>query len=94
MVKLADLHRGDKVKIVDEWGGNIGQNNQGLMDKWLGKTMTIDSIHDSYACMLEDVGDPPGWGRWAWYERMIDYVIPVYEPPKMSEEDILSMLFN
>ena len=97
MVNAAQLHIGDKVKIVDEWGGDLGQNNQGLMDKWLGHTMTIAEFlcdDDSYMYMLEDVGDQPGGGQWVWNKEMIDYVVPVCEPPQISDDDILSVIFG
>lgn len=51
---------GDVVKIVDKWNALTGENTNGLMDKWLGKEMTIDECHNSYYTMKEDKG------RWAW----------------------------
>lgn len=41
MVNLDVLAPGVKVKIVDEWEAGCGQNVDGLMDKYLGKIVTI-----------------------------------------------------
>ena len=101
MVDSALLHIGDKVKIVDDWGGRIGQNIQGLMDKWLGQVMTISEFVDTsrnWMRMVEDNGDRPGGGGWSWSCKMIDRVVTDYQPPaepqKISDDDILSMILN
>lgn len=61
---------GDKVRIVSE---RPQRNWSPLMDKWLGKTMTIaycgTSRIDNYYFMDEDTTD--AFGRWYWYEDMI-----------------------
>ena len=100
MVDSARLHIGDKVKIVDAWGGRIGQNNQGRMDKWLGQVMTISefiSTNRSWMRMVEDDGENGDRG-WSWSCRMIDRIVTDYEPPaeppKISDDDILSMILN
>lgn len=62
---------GDKVKIVDKWSDGCHQNACGLMDRWLGKTMTIDGVdhsnflHKDYYRMKEDNGE------WSWFEPAI-----------------------
>lgn len=57
---------GDKVRIVKE-KKVPGWNDKGLMDKWLGKVMTIESIDIlNYYRMQEDTE------KWAWYEEMIE----------------------
>lgn len=65
---------GDRVRIVDEWGGYRGQNVYGKMDKWLGKVMTIREVKSGYFgcayCMEEDRGEVCGEG-WTWYEFLI-----------------------
>jgi len=43
-VDIASLSKGDVIKIVDRWDGFIGQNSQGYMDKYLGKTLTVDEV--------------------------------------------------
>lgn len=60
---------GDKVRIVSE---KVGEhwNDNGLMDKWLGKIMTIRKLSDEYYKMVEDEDD---WGcGWFWFEYMIE----------------------
>lgn len=67
---------GDKVRIIDKWDGNHGQNVHGKMDKWLGKVMTIREVEiscygdDDVYYMDEDRGEVCGRG-WPWYERFI-----------------------
>lgn len=68
---------GDKVRIVKEWPADDSacQNPFGRMDKWLGKTMTIETVlcttEPAYT-MQEDQGDPaPGCG-WTWWENAIE----------------------
>lgn len=51
---------GDKVRIVDKWDPEGTQNREGKMDKWLGQTMTVRRVFDSFYGMEEDSG------RWAW----------------------------
>lgn len=61
---------GDKVRIVSK---RPQRNWNPLMDKWLGKTMTIikSGINNEgvYYCMEEDRND--FLGHWCWYEDMI-----------------------
>lgn len=97
MVNGKSLHTGDKVKIVDDWGGKIGQNPDGLMDMWLGKTMTIAmfvSSDQSWMYMVEDNGTGPGGERWVWNTRMIDHIVPYVDEEPLSEDSILSMIFD
>lgn len=61
---------GDRVRIVEKKVGGCW-NNEGRMDKWLGKTMTIKSV--GFACygMEEDYGDGVFGDGWCWHEHMI-----------------------
>ena len=57
---------GDKVRIVKEKKGP-DWNREGLMDKWLGEIMTIESVLDfNYYKMKED------GGSWYWEDHMIE----------------------
>ena len=61
---------GDRVRIVDH--RVFGMNPDGLMDKWLGKVMTIreaDNSSNLYK-MEEDQQEFCGHG-WTWYDEMI-----------------------
>lgn len=61
---------GDRVRIItDKSKGGIW-NLEGLMDKWLGKIMTIRDIGENYYKMEEDYGEHHN--GWFWYEEMID----------------------
>ena len=75
------LKVGDKVKIVDEWVGE-GQNDDGLMDKWLGKVMTIREILTNSLKMVEDKDKwyPEGW---FWDRKMIEKKVEDF--PTISE---------
>lgn len=67
---MAKYKVGDKVRIVSE---SPQRNWSPLMDKWLGKTMTIaycrTDLIGNYYLMDEDTTD--AFGRWRWYEDMI-----------------------
>ena len=64
---------GDKVRIVSKWGKGCHENADGKMDKWLGKVMTIISVHCDRKCykMKEDESEQYGYG-WYWYENSIE----------------------
>lgn len=77
MYDISTLKPGDVVRIVDEWIEKNGrQNNQGLMDKYLGSEMTVQTIEkyggEYYAKMIEDKDDMHTDGRgWTWFNEMI-----------------------
>lgn len=61
---------GDKVRITTEKKGDCW-NLRGMMDKWLGKVMTIRDVCERCYQMQEDWGENRG-GGWLWFEEMID----------------------
>lgn len=61
---------GDKVRIVSEWGEGCYQNQDGEMDKWLGKVMTVRDVGSTLYEMVEDIEDNK-WGGWVWTENCI-----------------------
>ena len=70
---------GDKVRIVKEKKGP-DWNREGLMDKWLGEIMTIESVKDfNYYKMKEDKGE------WYWFERMIEGKVT-----EMTKSDLIA----
>lgn len=83
------LKPGDKVKIVDEWlpkedeydvWGPCGENENGEMDCWLGKIMTVKEHSGREILMEEDdgenhhvwYGEPTGW---YWNRYCIDRIL-------------------
>ena len=69
---MAKYKCGDKVRIVST--PRLARWN-GIMNKWLGETMTITSVNvnskgEIFYRMAEDRGDFYGCG-WCWYEDMI-----------------------
>ena len=50
-------------------------NQDGLMDKYLGATLTITEIPDSYFPRVKARLANEDWNRWNWYPEMIDYKI-------------------
>ena len=54
------LSPGDRVVVVDKFTDQCYANRDGLMDKYLGAIVTIDSCDGSCASILEDRG------RWVW----------------------------
>jgi len=76
MVDISTLSPGDVVKIVDQWGRGCCENPYGLMDHWLGKTMTVRKLYEGkYAYMEEDKDDRMGCDGWHWFADAIDYVV-------------------
>ena len=59
---------GDKVRIVDH--RTVDMNDEGKMDKWLGKVMTVKGIIGANYKMKEDYGEHCGSG-WFWRDEMI-----------------------
>lgn len=83
--EFTSLKEGDKVRIVSEWpeDGSAYENDQGLMDCWLGKIMTIDYApgeDEEFAYCVEDAG------RWCWSRFALDS--KVYANPIGIEEMI------
>lgn len=62
---MAKYKVGDRVRIVKEWNDGCCQNPEGLMDKWLGQTMTIKCIYYGGYFMVEDNGS------WVWRNSCI-----------------------
>jgi len=77
LVDVSTLQPGDVVKIVDEWCDGCKENPAGLMDRWLGKVMTVRSVCNEYDYVLmeEDENTPEWPGGWAWFSPAIDYVV-------------------
>lgn len=69
---------GDKVRIVKEKKGDEW-NSKGLMDEWLGKIMTIESVNLCHYRMKEDTG------IWVWFEEMIEG-----EATEMKKSDLIA----
>ena len=62
---------GDKVRIVSKWGEGCCHSQNGEMDKWLGKVMTVRYVGIKLYRMVEDIEDNE-WGGWIWTERSIE----------------------
>nr|DAG68267.1 MAG TPA: hypothetical protein [Caudoviricetes sp.] len=65
---MAKYKVGDRVRIVNH--RTFHMNDAGGMDKWFGKTMTIDKLEDNGYRMLEDRNEYFGNG-WYWDDDMI-----------------------
>ena len=63
---------GDKVRIVSAWpkDGSACQNNEGKMDKWLGKVMTVRKVTSRFYTMEEDREE--WFDGWMWYPAAIE----------------------
>lgn len=82
-----------RVKIVDQWLDGCNQNDNGLMDKYLGQVVTISDMIFAAALIEEDKKDSQ---RWYWNEHCFDYIVEDesedFEPA--SDSDFLSFLFG
>ena len=62
---------GDKVRIVSKWGEGCCNSQNGGMDKWLGKVMTVRYVGITIYRMVEDTEDNKS-GGWVWTENCIE----------------------
>lgn len=90
--EFKELKPGDKVKIVSkktrdgEDSTKYGYwNSLGRMDKWLDRIMTVLSVENTYAKMVEDNDIDESWH---WYPWMIE--CKVTEHDNEQEEDKMS----
>lgn len=88
------LKPGDKVRIVKEKGAD-GWNLDGLMDKWLGKVMTVRGIDLFIAKMEEDKDE---WvDGWYWSPGMIECKVeddPVEAKDKKEDKTLRKRFLN
>lgn len=83
---------GDRVRIVSTQPMSGSWNSRGLMNKWLGQTMTIRDIVDGHIYKMEedfydyDGNSSPGWN---WSENFIECLV---EPE--SDEPIDSSVLD
>lgn len=89
MVNIDSLHVGDLVKIVDAWVPGCDQNEDGYMDKYLGKVVTVRSVGDDYIRIEEDIDDPKQ--SWFWFAAALE-PYEQEEIVQVSEADFLSSL--
>ena len=68
---MAQYQVGDRVRIVSEWNNECYPNPDGLMNRWLGKTMTIKNWDGGAYQMEEDVGERGEGYGWNWFPAAI-----------------------
>lgn len=68
---MAEYQVGDRVRIVSEWNSECYPNLDGLMNRWLGKTMTIKNWDGGAYQMEEDVGEREEGRGWNWFPAAI-----------------------
>lgn len=68
---MAQYKVGDRVRIVSEWNNECHQNPEGLMDRWLGATMTIRKVLGDCYLMKEDIGERRKDSGWYWFSGAI-----------------------
>ena len=78
---------GDKVRIVNKWGTGCRQNEDGEMDKWLGKVMTIREVdeEEEYYKMEEDIEEFTD--GWCWYEPSIAELVEKKELKELEKSN-------
>lgn len=87
--EFSTLKPGDKVRIVkekgDKWDGEW--DCEGLMDKWLGKVMTVRGKDLFRAKMEEDKRE------WSWFPKMIECKVED-APAEAKGEDLRKRFLN
>ncbi len=78
---------GDKVRITTDKSKSNYWNDEGMMDRWMGKTMTINSVGSDYYKMKED-------DRWYWFEEMIDGLAEVKDSKPKIKDSKYSICIN
>ena len=99
MVKISKLKPGMKIKIVNRWVPGCRQNNKGLMDHWLGQTVTIREVYvdGGFFLIKEDETEFEGNG-WYWYPETVARIVTKDKPfpddefDPAADLDFLSML--
>lgn len=86
------LAPGDKVRIVSDWSHSEFYNHAGLMDKWLGQTMTIRAVTPQGNYLMEEdrgeyVNGNNGNG-WFWNKSMFDAVIDTEDEYGISDMEV------
>lgn len=76
---MAQYQVGDRVRIVSEWNDGCYQNPEGLMNRWLGKTMTIKNWDGGAYQMEEDVGERGEGYGWNWFPAAIAGLVDAAE---------------
>lgn len=101
MVSIEMLSPGMRVKIVDEWNDECGQNGEGLMDKYLGQIVTVLDTNDRTGRIRieEDADDClfQEGGHWFWSEDCFEYIVEdeYQESFEVSSKDeIFSFIFG
>lgn len=81
------LKPGDKVRIANKRG--TVWNPEGLMDKYMGKVMTVDRIGWSGIYLKEAKGDKPfGSGEWSFREEDFVEVLTAVDHSEPEEADV------
>ena len=88
---MAQYQVGDRVRIVSEWNNECHQNPEGLMDRWLGATMTIKSWNGVSYQMEEDVGERGEGYGWNWFPVAIAGLVVAAEN---KEEPLNEIEYN
>lgn len=88
---MAQYKVGDRVRIVREWNNECHQNPEGLMDGWLGATMTIKSWNGVSYQMEEDVSERGENYGWDWFPAAIAGLVDAAEN---KEEPLNEIEYN
>lgn len=87
MVDASMLYPGVRVRIIDSWDKipreKQWHNRVGLMDKWLGRIVTIrTNAYDTWYKIHEDIGDEGLASGWLW---RIDGFAEIIDDPRGFE---------
>lgn len=78
MVPMVKLYPGARIKLVDEWVAGCWENRDGLMDGWLGQTVTVSAVYQRW-CTIEEDGE-----NWGWFPAAIAEIVEA-ELPDMGD---------
>lgn len=80
------LKPGDKVRIANKRG--TYWNPEGLMDKYMGKVMTVDRIVAGLIYLKEAKGDKPFCGEWTFCEEDFTEVLTAFGHAEPEDADV------
>ena len=79
---------GCRFKVVDRWPDEGSQNSDGMMDRWLGATLTVSGIKQGWTygrCM--DALEAEECPKWFWFPDLVAWVDSDTDEDELTTSD-------